>query len=375
MKKLFPEHNFDAVRDKMYALRHNFFDNMDKYLLDFDKILSDRGVSVMWTKDADSLTSTIGSIAESKYLTRVCIDSDTYASGKLPNCDIIDVKSVENSSDDIDLLIVDSDFAVCDTGSLVFLNKESQNCFNKAKNLVVIVNIDQVISSYEDLSLFISLRRKDREKDLPEDIRIIQDKPTYVLPSTTVYSSDATITQQEVGLTVILNLNKIEDILLSEDLVSSLYCIHCGRCMEVCPVANNSDTDAVSPIDIVKLNTYDNYNRAQHIFKHTTLCGACDDVCPVKIPLTKLMLYEMQASNMVVSPSRPKQLYSLFQKRSNINKTNNPILKFIFIKRFFGRNKMLSKYYSENSSDYFNISFTPPHEDNPNEILKDSDFE
>jgi hypothetical protein len=87
------------------------------------------------------------------------------------------------------------------------------------------------------------------------------------------------------------------------------------------------------------------------------------------------MLNEMQASNISSTPSRTKQLYSLFSKRSKINKANKSFFRFFFVKRFFGQNKVLSRYFANQNADFFNVSFQPPHEDNPNELIKDSDFE
>lgn len=372
MNPLYPDSNFQEIRSKMYALRHNFFDKMDKYLLDFDSILTDRNIDVVWAKDEDSIINAINQFTLSKSIETVVIDSnidcEKYIKG---NFNIINPSDFENSNNDADLLIVDSDFAVCDSGSLVFFDRATKNCFNKTKNLFVIVNIDQVIASLQDLSLFISLKTQSNSDIFPNDVKIINAKPTYNYPISSIYSTEQT--SQEINLTVVLYLNDIEDLIFSEDLLPALYCIHCGKCLEVCPVAQADE--ALSPIDIIKLNSLDKHNRAQHIFKHTTLCGACDNVCPVKIPLKKMMLFEMQASNMAVNPSKSKQLANIFSKRSSLNKFNNKFLKFFFNRRFFGQNKMLYNYFSNNQTDFFNVNFNPPHEDNPNEILKDSDFE
>jgi electron transport complex protein RnfC len=154
-------------------------------------------------------------------------------------------------------------------------------------------------------------------------------------------------------------------------------CINCGRCLEVCPAANATlnEEERFSPIELVKLNSLDSYNRTQHLFSHTTLCGACDCVCPVKIPLVKLLLFEMQVSNTVSKNSRAKQLFNIFRKRGNLNKFNNSFFRFFFVKRFLGKNKSLSRYFSGQNGDFFNITFEPPYEENPNEILKNSDIE
>ncbi len=372
MKTTFPDSNFAEIRDKLYALRHNYFDNMDKYILDLERVLTGKNIEVLWSKDSNSLLNSIQEKINDNSFNRVCVDSNFNITNKMSDCDVISPSELENSLDDVDLLVIDSDFAVCDSGSLVFIDKKSQNCFNKVKNLFVIVNIDQIIPSIADLSLFLSFFNKNN--NLPDNIRIIQSKPQYITPSTEIYTSD-TPNKQDISITVLFNLNDIENILSVEELVPSLYCINCGRCFDVCPVAKATENNPLSPIEIVKKNAIDSYNRSQHIFKNTTFCGACDDVCPVKVPLTNLMLYEMQASNLSVNLSRPKQLYSLFKKRANINKVNNSVLKFFFIRRFFGRNKMLCRYFSDNTTDFFNLTFTPPHEDNPNEIFKDSDFE
>ena len=235
--------------------------------------------------------------------------------------------------------------------------------------MAVIVNIDQCVACQQDLSFFLALKYASKEEKMPKDIKIVQHQPQYVLPSDFSYLSDQMFTQEPMNVTVILYLNDIEDIMSSEILKESLYCIQCGRCMEVCPVCSSHDN--LSPIDLVKMNSLDKYNRSQHLFSHTTLCGACEDVCPVNIPLIRLMLSEMQVSNMVVKPSRTKMLYSLFLKRSKLNRMNNSFLKFFFIKRFFGKNRNLSRYFSSQSTDFFNISYEPPYEDNPNELIKD----
>lgn len=370
MKAPFEERDFEAIRKKAYALRHNYFDDMEKHLLNLEVALQRNGLNVLWIKDKNSLTESINSLIGSHNARRISFDT------KIPleplfqsRAEIIALENEENSSDDLDLLVVDADMAVCETGSLVFLDRKSQCCFNKAKNMAVIVNIDQCIAFQQDLTFFLALKYASRERKMPMDVKILQQQPNYVLPSDFSYLSDQMFTQELMNVHVLLYMNDIEDIMSSEILKESLYCIECGRCLEVCPVAASHDN--LSPIELVKMNSLDRYNKVQHLFSHTTLCGACEDVCPVKIPLIRLMLSEMQVSNMVVKPSRTKMLYSLFSKRSKLNKMNNSFFKFFFIKRFFGRNKNLNRYFSNQNCDFFNITYEPPYEDNPNELIKD----
>lgn len=239
--------------------------------------------------------------------------------------------------------------------------------------MVVIVNIDQIIANQQDLSFFIALKYMSKEKKMPEDVKIIQNQIQYVFPSHLSFLSDQVISQEAMKITVILYLNDIEDIMSSEILKESLYCIECGRCLDVCPVA--SACDNISPIQLIKMNCLDKYNQSQHLFSHTTLCGACEAVCPVNIPLIRLMFSEMLASNNVVKPSRSKQLYALFSKRSKLNKANHSFLKYFFVKRFFGQNKFLGRYFQSQNGDFFNVTYKQPYEDNPNELIKDTDIE
>ena len=374
MKPPFADQDFESVRKKAYALRHNYFDDMEKHLLALESALSRKGLNVLWIKDADSLEESVNSLIDNCKGRRVAFDCQAHLEPNFNSrTDIIPLEVAETSSDDLDLLVVDADLAVCDSGSLVFLDRKSQCCFNKVKNLAVIVNIDQCIAFQQDLSFFLALKYYFKDSKMPADVKVVQDKMQYIFPSDFTYLSDQMFTQESMNITVMLYMNGIEDIITSDILKESLYCIQCGRCSEVCPVV--SSPDGISPIDLVKMNCLDKYNKSQHLFSHTTLCGACEEACPVKIPLVRLMLSEMQVSNLVVKSSRTKMLYSLFSKRSKLNKVNNSFFKFFFIRHFFGRNKNLCRYFANQNNDFFNITYQPPYEDNPNELIKDQDFE
>ena len=374
MKSPFLDQDYESIRQKAYALRHNYFDDMDKYLLNFESALMKKGLDVLWMKDRDSLYETIARLVKENNARRVTFDTQIPFDSQFQSvAEVVPVELAQDSSDDIDLFVVNADFVVSDSGSIVFLDRKSKYCFNKAKNMVIIVNIDQIIANQQDLSFFIALKYMSRDKKMPEDVKIIQNQLQYVLPSHLSFLSDQVISQEAMKITVVLYLNDIEDIMSSEILKESLYCIDCSRCLDVCPVA--SACDNISPIQLIKMNCLDKYNQSQHLFSHTTLCGACEAVCPVNIPLIRLMFSEMLASNSVVKPSRTKQLYSLFSKRSKLNKANHSFLKYFFVKRFFGQNKLLGRYFQSQNGDFFNVTYKQPYEDNPNELIKDTDIE
>lgn len=79
-----------------------------------------------------------------------------------------------------------------------------------------------------------------------------------------------------------------------------LRCVRCGTCQNICPVfrhitGHGYGTCYQGPMGIVfspLLNGFDDYTK--DLPYACTLCGACADVCPVKIPLHELILAERQ---------------------------------------------------------------------------------
>ena len=51
MNQPFLDQYFESIRKKAYALRHNYFDDMDKHLLNLESSLMRKGLNVLWIKD------------------------------------------------------------------------------------------------------------------------------------------------------------------------------------------------------------------------------------------------------------------------------------------------------------------------------------
>ncbi len=82
--------------------------------------------------------------------------------------------------------------------------------------------------------------------------------------------------------------------LLGTELQQALRCIRCGACMNHCPVYQNIGGHAYGwvypgPIGAVLTPSYVGLENALDLPQASTLCGACQVVCPVKIPLPELM--------------------------------------------------------------------------------------
>jgi len=75
----------------------------------------------------------------------------------------------------------------------------------------------------------------------------------------------------------------------------ALKCIRCGACLNACPVYRNIGghsygTTYSGPIGSVITPHFKGMEQFKHLSYASSLCGACTEVCPVKINLAKLLL-------------------------------------------------------------------------------------
>ena len=78
------------------------------------------------------------------------------------------------------------------------------------------------------------------------------------------------------------------------ELQATLRCIRCGACMNHCPVyarvgGHAYGTVYPGPIGIVFEPQKDGLDQQGELTQASTLCGACGEVCPVRIPLPELI--------------------------------------------------------------------------------------
>ena len=83
--------------------------------------------------------------------------------------------------------------------------------------------------------------------------------------------------------------------LLDSELAEVLYCIRCGACLNTCPVYHQVGGHVYGgvysgPIGAVLTPGLGGLKQAGDLPHASTLCGACKDVCPVRIDLPRLLL-------------------------------------------------------------------------------------
>lgn len=348
------------LKDRAAYLRHSFVESLETHLLALESKLIDHQINVRWAQDEDNLCSSIIDLLPQKQYNRVCFDLPVIPRTLTDAGNVMNVSSIDSIADhenEVDTLVVQADFAIAENGSLVFIDKPSKDCFNKVNNVIVIVNIDQIIVSQSDLTLFLKLKNQ-CDEDFPRDVKILNSSYDKLEADLFCTSDSSGFSRQGVTVSVILYENNVSNILQDTSLRQSLYCINCGRCAKVCPVLKSSNS--VSPIELIKNNCFDQYNRTQSIFYQTTLCGNCQEVCPVGIKHIDLLVYEMNLVNSNSNYVKGKNLLSIFSKRSKMNKFNSPFFRFFFIRRFFGKNRILYNYFNSQKTQFFNITRSIP---------------
>lgn len=361
-------------REKAFCLRYSYIEEMEKHLLAFESQLTAHGINVRWIDDEASLCSQTADILPNSNYNKVCFDLP-YIPAELHKSNLINcipVGEVQANLEEPDLLVVKADFGIAETGSIVFVNRKPKNYFNKVRNILIILDIDRVIVRQEDLPLFLSiLDNPDSGEDAVHDIKIINGVFKHIVPEVFQTDGHLPFTAENVNIYLFLYNNGITDIMQDKFLRQSLYCIHCGRCLSVCPAIGK--TDGVAPIDFIKRNCFEMPDSAHYLFSHTALCGNCEKVCPVNIPLVDLIVYEMQLENSDNPSARSKRLYSVLSRRSKMNKCGSLLMHRFFVNRLFGGNKTLKSYFYCLREKSFNLNFNSLDE-NYNDDLEPEDI-
>jgi L-lactate dehydrogenase complex protein LldF len=176
--------------------------------------------------------------------------------------------------------------AVAETGSIVLLENEGniRMSVTVPRVQVVLMGIEKVIPTLEDMSLLIALlSRAATGQKLSNYVSIL-----------TGPRQDGELDGPE-ALHVVIMDNGRSRILADPDLRSCLHCIRCGSCFNVCPVyltvgGHSYGWVYSGPIGSILTPQLVPARLARLLPFASTLCGACAEVCPVRIDLPKLLL-------------------------------------------------------------------------------------
>ncbi len=179
-----------------------------------------------------------------------------------------------------------ANFAVAETGAIVLIENEGniRLCTTAPRIHVALVGIEKIIPRFEDLAVFLRLLARSGTGQ-----------------KLTAYTSILTGPRRpgEDGpeeMHIILIDNGRTAALADEAMREALYCIRCGACLNACPVYRKIGGHAYGwvysgPIGALITPQFNGIENARELPFASSLCGACREVCPVKINIPGLLLH------------------------------------------------------------------------------------
>lgn len=185
-----------------------------------------------------------------------------------------------------DIGITGANFLIGDSGAVVLVENEGNARLSSSapKIQIAVAGIEKMIPRAQDLSVFLKLLgRSATGQDL------------------TVYTSFLSgprrageVDGPEEFYVVLLDNGRTK-LLADEEKRQSLYCIRCGACLNHCPVyrkigGHNYPWIYSGPIGAIITPQFHGVSKDPWLPFASSLCGACAEVCPVKIEIPKLLL-------------------------------------------------------------------------------------
>jgi len=338
--------NVEAAKTQAAVIKRDVLRHWDKYLIQFEEKISARGVQVLWATDAAEATTYIEQIlrendahllVKSKSMTTEEIELNETAA-KI-GCESVETDlgefivqlagekpyhivtpAMHKSKGDIAKLfnekfgtpidstpeemteyvrqvlrkkyttaqvgVTGANFLIADIGGISVTENEGNGVMTTAfpKLHIVIAGIEKIIPEMKQLGLFYPLLAAHGTGQQMTAYNTIFTGPRL---SNEVDGPEKMI--------VILLDNGRTTVYADDEAYESLACIRCGACLNGCPVYKTIggytyDTTYSGPIGSVLTPFLRGFKDFSHLSFASTLCGKCVEVCPVKIPLTDILL-------------------------------------------------------------------------------------
>ena len=328
------------------AIKREVLKNWDHYLLEFEKNITANGTEVLWAENAQEATEYIRKILTENEA-RLLVKSKSMTTEEIElneTAESLGVESVETdlgefivqvagekpyhivtpamhkSKEDIATLfhekfstpanstpealtdyvrgvlrkkytaaeigVTGANFLIADIGGISVTENEGNGIMSTAfpKVHIVIAGIEKIIPKMSQLGLFYPLLAAHGTG---------QQITAYNSIFTSPRRADETDGPEK--MIVILLDNGRTTIFADDEACESLACIRCGACLNGCPVYKTIggytyESTYSGPIGSVITPFLKGFKDFSHLSFASSLCGRCNEVCPVKIPLTDILL-------------------------------------------------------------------------------------
>ena len=387
--------DFETARQRAAMLKWKVMENLDKYLTEFESNFTKRGGKVIWAQDADEAISEMMRIMKHAKAKTV-VKAKSMTTEEIHVNEALTAENIESLETDLgefivqlrnetpyhivtpamhlskedvaktfnekfklpltstpkeitafvreklrekyqiaDVGITGANFLIADSGSVCVTENEGNALMSIAfpKIQIAIVGIEKIIPTLTDLDLFWPLLATHGTGQ-----------------NITVYNSISTGPRQEGELDgpdemyVILLDNGRTNLLAQQEQRQALSCIRCGACLNGCPIYKGVGGHAYGstysgPIGSIITPHYKGMEEFKHLSYASSLCGKCTEVCPVKIDLHKLLLYNRRDSvEQKLNPFSEKFIFTIWKKamlNRNLMNGGGSRIKNIFLRNFF----------------------------------------
>jgi len=184
----------------------------------------------------------------------------------------------------VPIAISGANFLIAETGGVCIVESEGNGrmCLTLPNTLITIAGIDKVLPRFQDLEVMLQI--------LPRSATGERMNP-YNSLWTGVWPGDG-----PQNFHVILMDNGRSNILADAVSRQTLHCIRCGACQNTCPVYQQTGGHAygsvyAGPIGAILTPQLMQMQAAETLPYASSLCGACYEVCPVKINIPEVLVH------------------------------------------------------------------------------------
>jgi len=338
--------DFEQLREQARLIKQHTLENLDAYLEQFEAQVKANGGAVVWARDGAEVAAWLLELAKRKGA-RLIVKSKSMTSEEIGLRERLEQHSLEVVETDLgeyiiqlarqrpyhivapalhmtryevgevfsrrlgveletvpekqtriaratlrkkflaaDIGVTGANFLVADSGAVVLVENEgnARLCTSAPRIHVAIAGIEKMIPRAQDLAVFLKLLG-----------RSATGQPLTVYTSLLAGPRRSREIDGPEEFYVVLLDNGRTRVLADRNKRQSLYCIRCGACLNHCPVyrrigGHNYPWVYSGPIGKIVAPQFQGLMQDPWLPFASSLCGACGEVCPVKIEIPRLLL-------------------------------------------------------------------------------------